>query len=197
MITPETINPKGNRFFEVTTEPSTEPITVTELKLWARIDGTDEDTLIEGIIKSARRLTEQWIHRSLISQTISLIMDKWLVKEIELPFSPVISITAVKTLDESGTITTYDSDNYYLINDSVPARLIIKIDSDIPENDDRDSGGFKIIYVAGYGAAAAVPQTIKEALKMWTTDIYENRVIGGTPPKLVRDMLAPFIVHNV
>jgi len=197
MIIPKALNPKGNRFFEVTTEPSVEPITVEKLKIWARIDGTDEDSLLEDIIKSARRLAEKWIHRSFLTQTITMVMDQWLVDEIEFPFSPLISVTSVETLSEAGVATVYSSDNYYVITESVPGRLAIKQDVSKPENQDRDSAGFKIVYVAGYGPAATnVPQTLRDAIKMWATDIYENRVMGGDPPKLVRDMLAPFIIHN-
>ena len=196
-IIPKAINPKGNRFFEVTTEPLIEPISVADVKIWARIDGIDEDTLISEMIKSARKLAEQWMNRALITQTLRMIMDLWLVEEIEFPFSPLISVTSVETISELDVGTVYSSDNYYVITDSVPGRLAIKQDVTKPENEDRDFGAFRIIYIAGYGPAATdVPQAIRDAIKMWATDIYENRVIGATPPKLVRDMLAPFIIHN-
>ena len=60
MIFNESLPSDGNRVFEVTTAPSVEPITVTELKTFARIDGSDEDTLLSGFIAGARQACEKY-----------------------------------------------------------------------------------------------------------------------------------------
>lgn len=193
MITAESLSHKGNRFFEVTVEPSTEPVTADEVKEWARIDGIDEDNFLESVITSVRKLVEKYICRALISQKIELVMDYWPGKVIELPYSPVISIDSVVTLDEDDTATTYSSDNYYLQSTGGPDKLIIKQDSTNPENENRDYSGFKITYYAGYGTAADdVPQTIKDAIKMWVSEVYENRIMSDEAPKMVEGILKPF-----
>jgi hypothetical protein len=70
-------SPKANRHWITTVQPTIEPITVEELKLFARIDGTTEDLLLQGFIKSVREATELYLGRALITRTIRMIMDFW------------------------------------------------------------------------------------------------------------------------
>lgn len=198
MITEKATDIKGNRFIKVTAEPSVEPITADEVKEWARIDGTDEDTWITNTIKTVRDLTELYLGRSLIKKTIELTMDEWNSEYIELPYSPVISISKIETFDESGVATVYNSSYYYLDNNSMPARCIIKDDYTLPTNTDRYFAGYKITYFAGYGLLATdVPQTIKDAMKLWVTFIYENRSFTTEPPADVKKILFAYRVLNV
>lgn len=178
---------KGNRTFKVITEPTVEPVTAEEVKIFARIDGLDEDDLIEGFITTVRKQIELYLGQSLITQTIRLTMDTWESRIIELPMSPLISITSIETLDEDGVSTTYSSDNYYTITDSLPGKLVIKKDADLPSNEDRYYGGYRITYTAGYGStASSVPQPIKDAMMTGVTKLYETRdFTTPLPPKAV------------
>lgn len=198
MIEAKALSKDGNRVWDVTTAPIAEPITADEVKLFARIDGTEEDALIESFIESARTSCEKYIGRALISQTITVKMDFWPGNVIELPRPPLISITAVETLDEGDTATVYNSDNYYTVTDSTPGQLILKRSATPPINTNRDYKGFQIRYLAGYGAtAASVPESIKEALKLWVTDMYENRVIRSEPPPEAAALLNLYRVMRI
>jgi uncharacterized phiE125 gp8 family phage protein len=192
MITSSSPIPYGNRHLGVVTEPSSEPITVDELKLWARIDGDDEDTMIEGLIKTVRKFAEDYTRRSFITQTRFILLDTWYSNDIELPHAPVSAVTAVQIISESGDITVYDSDNYYILTEAEPARLIIKSGVANPLNDSREHGGYKIIYTCGYGGVDDVPDGIKEGLKLWATHIYENRVPANKMPPEAKQVLFPF-----
>ena len=190
MIFNESLPSDGNRVFEVTTAPSVEPITVTELKTFARIDGSDEDTLLSGFIAGARQACEKYLKRALIEQTIDLKMDYWPGEVVELPMPPLLSITKVATLDEDDTETEYSSSYYYIISEAIPGKLILRQGVTPPINTERDYGGFLVRYKAGYGTGASdVPDGIKEAIKLWATDIYENRVVRSTPPPEARVQL--------
>ena len=68
----------GNRSFAVSIAPLLEPVTLDELKDFAHIDGSDEDTTIEGFITAARVASEKYTGRAFISQTITMKMDYWL-----------------------------------------------------------------------------------------------------------------------
>ena len=188
----------GNMRFYVYTAPSVEPITVSEVKTFARIDGSDEDTLIGTFITAARQACEQFLRRAILEQTIRCKFDFWPDYPIELPRPPVISITQVGTVDESGTVTVYDASSYYLITDDMVPRLAIRQTSNVPQNSDRDYAGYIIDYKAGYGStAASVPEQIKTGLKLWTTDIYENRVVRETPPPEAWAVLNPYRVIKI
>jgi uncharacterized phiE125 gp8 family phage protein len=185
MLSEAKVDIKGNRVFKVITDPTVEPVTVEEVKIFARIDGTDEDELLEGFIKTIRKQVELYLGKSIITQTIRLSMDSWNTNIIELPMSPLISVTSVETVDEDDTATTYSSDNYMTDTDSLPGRLIIKKSAALPENSEREVGGYRITYIAGYGAAASsVPHEIKDGIMTGVTKLYETRdFTTPLPPK--------------
>ena len=153
----------GNMSWRVTTSPTIEPISLSEVKLFSRIDGTDEDDLLTDFIQNVRENTENWLGRALIEQSITLVMDFWPDEPyIELPRPPLISITSYQILAEDDSGTDYDSDNYMIDTISEPGRLIIKDGSTPPYNYDRYYAGHKIIYKAGYGTETTdVPAGIK------------------------------------
>ena len=196
MISSATLDIKGNRHIYVATDSASEPVTTDELKIWARIDGNDEDDLIDGIIKTARLAVEKYLNRSLINKTIELTLDEWNSDKIELPLGPVSSITDVVTIDEDDTETTYSSDYYYLASNYVDT-LCLKSTSTYPTNTERSYGGFKITYVAGYGAtSSSVPQAILDSVKTLATNIYENRNPSMEMPPDIKLILKQFRVYN-
>ena len=191
------LDKKGNRSWKVTSPPAVEPITLEEVKLFGRIDGSDEDTLITSIIKGVRPKVELYLNKSLIEQTIELSMDWWNSAEILLPQPPLISITKVETIDEDGTATEYDSDNYYTVTESIPGKLVIKKASSLPTNTESEVGGFKITYQAGYGSTASyVDAVIKNAMMEWAVLQYENRVFDDELPDEVKKNLRFLRVPN-
>ena len=194
----ETLPKDGNSVWKVTIDPVIEPITVEEVKTFARIDGTEEDTLIASFITAARLNCEMYLGRALIEQTLTLMMDFWPGDIIKLPRPPLISITAVETLDEDDTATTYSSNNYYTVTESIPGELIIKRTVSYPTNTSRDYKGFQIRFKAGYGNSREdIPAGIREGLKLWTTDIYENRVVRPEPPEEAKQVLQLYRVIQI
>ena len=181
----------GNRSWQVTVEPIVEPITVDNLKAFSYIDGDDEDTLLEGFIMAARRGAESYMGRAIVEQTIDMKMDWWPGTVVELPMPPLMSITKVATLDEDDTETEYDSDNYYVITEATPGKLVLKQSVSAPSNTARDYGGYLVRYKAGYGYEPTdVPAHIREGIKLWAAVIYSTRVIDPkNPPPDARVML--------
>ena len=127
------------------------------------------------------------------------ILDFWFGNVIELPRPPLISITSVVALDEDDTETTYDSDNYYLITNATPGKLIIKRSTSNPTNTSRDFGRFVITSVHGYGTAAIdVPSPIITGIKLWVSALYENRTVDAkNPPPDARKLLDNYRVASV
>jgi uncharacterized phiE125 gp8 family phage protein len=203
MITEKAVDKKGNRFWTTTVEPTTYPVTVAEVKEFARIDGNEEDSILEAFIAAVVNNVEAYLRKALITRTIKMIMDEWNSNEIELPMPPLISVTSVKTVDESDVETTYSSDNYYVVTESIPGRIIIKKSSTAPTNTERETAGYNIIFTAGYGNNTNIPKQIKIAIMQWVTMIYENRAMGkndimhNEPPPDVRKMLQPFKVERI
>lgn len=190
MIIGKSLDKYGNRHWAVSTGPSVEPVSVDELKTFARIDGTSEDYLLNRFIEATRGAMEFYLGRSLIEQTITLKMDWWPGEVIKLPRPPLISITQVVTLDEDDAETSYASSNYYAITEAEPGLLCLKQGVTWPENTDRDHGGYEIQYKAGYGTGSQdVPELIRQGILMWATQYYENRILTPDPPPEVKLLL--------
>jgi len=193
LITKE-LSKDGNRVWKVITEPLIEPITLDEFKIFAHIDGDDEDVILRGFISSARIATEEYLGRALLQQTIRMLMDFWPGTVIELPKSPLISVDSVFTIDEDDIETSYSSSNYYFITESTPGKLIIKKSVIFPINTNRDYGGFGITFKAGYGTDISdVPSSIRGGIMLWAATIYATRVLDSkNPPPEAKAMLDLF-----
>lgn len=144
----------------VLAENGEEPVTVQEVKDWLRMSYSTEDTLIEGLIKTARTYAESYCCISIIEKQIKVVFTHDGEKAIELPFGPNISITALnfrscRLRDWSDVFTTTDW-NY---------------DGDFISN---WTGYHEATYTAGY-PDGEVPQGIKDAIKMICARLYEHR----------------------
>jgi len=187
-----------NLTWVVTTAPAVEPVTNDDVKLYARIDGSSEDALIDSFIQAVREATERFLGRALINQTITVSLNVWPESPIELPRPPLVSITEVRTVGEDLSESVYAASQYYAITKKEPGELVIKYESTEPCNTDRYFGGYEIEYIAGYGAtAASVPEAIKLGIIMWVADVYENRVPISEPPGIVKTIMAPYRIIPV
>jgi len=181
----------GNRVWEVVSGPAIEPVTIDEVKSFSGIDYADHDSMLEGFIEAVRGAAEEYTGRAFIKQTIQMKMDYWPRTTVELPCPPLISVTKIVTLDEDDAETEYDSDNYYVITQGTPGRVVLKKSVTAPQNTVRDYGGFLIEFKAGYGDAAEdVPRAIRDGIKIWTGIVYATRVIDPkNPPPEARTFL--------
>ena len=175
---------------KITTAPTVEPLTLTEAKAHLRVTSTADDTLITGLIKTARQQAENFTGRSLASATFELVMDSF-PYQIELPMPPVESITSIKYKDSDGIETTWSSSEYIFYN-SEPAIITLAYGKSYPTFTPYPIGAIKIRFVAGYRAASEdpnlhIPEAIKQALLLIIGTLYENReniIIGQTIAKI-------------
>jgi uncharacterized phiE125 gp8 family phage protein len=189
----------------VITGPSIEePVTLAEAKLHLRVDTTDEDSLITGLIVAARMAAEHETGRALINQTLRLTLDAFPADgAIELLRPPVASITQVQYVDTAGATQTLSSTLYSLDSASAFAThyLLPSYGSTWPATRDQANSVW-VDYVAGYGAAAtAVPQPIKQWILLAIGDLYANRERSAEKPAVphgfVAGLLDPYRVWGV
>lgn len=162
---------------KLVTAPATEPVTIAEQKLHSRVDITDDDDLIAAQIAAARRWLEGVKRRAFITQTWRLNLDAWPVgNEIALPNPPLQSVSSIKYYDESNNETTWNNSNYLVDTDSEPGRVVLAYNKTWPtEATLYPVNPIRIEFVAGYGAAADVPETDKQAIMLLVGHWYENR----------------------
>lgn len=161
----------------IKTQPSVEPITLAEAKANLRVNNTVENDLISSYIVAARKWIENYTWRPLITQTWTLFYDFADVQNIKnntivISKNPVQSISSIKYYDNTNTLVTLDSSNYYtdLGGDIASINFI----QQLPTMYNRINA-LQIEFVCGYGLAVAVPDNIKAAMYLLITSFYDNR----------------------
>jgi uncharacterized phiE125 gp8 family phage protein len=141
---------------EVISDMVSEPVSLTEIKNWLRIkDFTDDDNLLIELSKSTRKHLEKFTGLSFGIKTLESIVDVDREK-IELPYSPVASITSVYELNYENAWELLDVSDYKLIGDVLKIR----------------NGCFKVTYQAGF---ISLPEDLKTDIKVLVAWQYKNR----------------------
>lgn len=164
-------------------------ITADEFRLYARaVDISSEDSLIEGQIKAAVRWVEEYIGKSINTNTFTV--DVWNFDNdldlegnelwLNLSSGPVSSVTSVKSYDEDGTEVTLTSgtDYHFLKGDRLRIVSATGIDS------------FEVVYVAAM-TSTEITDNIKEAVYKLTAELYMMKgisVTGMTVAKIKADL---------
>jgi len=175
-----------NSSWAITTAAAAEPVSLTTAKLHLRVDSTDDDTILAIYISAAVGWVEEYLRRPLVARTITLKMDTFPAgQEIELPFPTVSAVSSVKYYDPAASLTTLSSADYWtvLAERHAPGLVILKDTAAWPSLQDDRPRAVEIVFVCGYGAAAAdVPADIRNAILLIVAQLYENRVpeISGT-----------------
>jgi uncharacterized phiE125 gp8 family phage protein len=183
------------------TAPEEEPLTLADAKAHLRVESTDDDTLISSLIMSAREAVEGHTQRSLMLQTWELALPAFptacradaslYLFAIQIPKSPLSSITSVKYVDEAGVLQTMDEDDYQLDDHSEPPQLVPAYGTVWPSTRAQPNAVL-IRYVAGYPEAENVPAQIKSWMKLRIGTLYENResIVNGT---ISQDLASGFV----
>lgn len=168
--------------------PATEPVTLDEAKLFLRVDNDMEDDLISDLIIVARESAEEFMRRSLITQTWKLAFDDCIAAETVLPRGPVQSVVSLTTYTIQEASTSISSDNYRL--NAARDRLVL------------DAGlmahRVEITYVTGYEDADDVPKPIKLGLLNHVAALYDKRgeAMLSLPPDAMR-LFSPYRLLEV
>lgn len=140
---------------KINSEVGSEIITTQEVKDYARITTTDDDTLIGRMITQARMWAENYISRDIVSKNRSYFIG-YTEGIFDLPFAPVSSISSITI---GGTAIT--SDEYEVIG----------LDYNTIDLDAGSSEKVLITYITS-GLNDAL---LKQALLQLVATYYDNR----------------------
>ncbi len=166
-----------------TTPPASEPVTVAEVKLHCRIDISDDDAYLAGLITAAREMIESRTWRQLCTATWKIVFDDFphyqsnvLDNEvILLPKSPIQSVTSVKYYDPLNVFQTFSPSQYDVDLIGEPARIYPSLGFFFPVTRER-LNAVEIVFVAGYSAdGTSVPAGLKTAIMWLVAGWYWNR----------------------
>jgi uncharacterized phiE125 gp8 family phage protein len=157
--------------------PDGEPVTRQEFKDHVLIGGDDADAWIDEAIEGARELFELESWRQLVTATFELKLDGFPYGGFVLPRPPYASLTSIYYLNTSGVSTLLASSVYDVDDASGNEEAFVALapGQSWPSTESGKVNAVTVTYVAGYGAASAVPSAIKKAIKQLAAHWYENR----------------------
>jgi uncharacterized phiE125 gp8 family phage protein len=180
------------------TPPAIEPLTLADAKAHLRVEHNDEDALIGALIKAARVHVEAATRRALITQRWRLVRDVW-PNDGRLTITPAPLQQVVAARVYNGNVGAQALDTAAFIVDRAASVLTLMPGAVIAPG--RSAAGIEIDFDSGYGDAAAdVPESLRQAMRLLLTHWYENRGIataGGETaisPAAVSALIAPYRV---
>lgn len=205
----------------IVTAEATDVVTTAQVKANLRIasDDSTHDTQIGVCLDASISVAKEYLQKSLINRTLKLSLDnipfadsvlpnkegvtvgpflEYRKRSVSLPFSPLVSVTTVKTFNDSDVETTMASSRYYVDTASNYGRVILRT-GETWDDMLRVGNAIEITYVAGYGSSASdVPAGIKQGIIVLASHYFENpeMTIRGenvsTIPTLVNSLWKPF-----
>lgn len=154
--------------------PAIEPLTLSQTKIFLKIDGSDDDDLVTTLIAAARLMVEAASGRLLINQTWRLVLDEWPWDSVlRLPVAPVSAITAARVFDAAGSPQAVAANVLALEPGNDPPLIRVALP---PPPIGRLARGLEIDVVAGFGPAATdVPAPLRQAVLRLVARWFENR----------------------
>lgn len=160
----------------------TGPVDLEDVKEYLRIDGDDEDVMLNSLVLAATEKAERFTRRAFITRTLTLGIDVTPHSLfIEIPRPPLISVVKIESFDEDDVATLFAATNYRVLTQRMVGQVVLKRGSSWP-TDLRRGDGIIVEYTAGYGDTGVdTPDAIKTAIMRITGELYEHRedaVIG-------------------
>jgi len=152
---------------QTTSNLSTEPVTVSEAKSFMKITFSTDDTIIQGLITSARMLLEKFTGVSFGAKSYTVTMevnDCW----IDLPYGPVDSIDLITRINGLGSTEGFiDGIDFELVGGRIQTiqKGILQIE---------------------YSTAFTVNEDLKTDIKRLVAFMYSNRGIQFEAEDTVR-----------
>jgi uncharacterized phiE125 gp8 family phage protein len=177
----------------------TDNIADSSLGAGAPSTNTTDDPLLRMLITSARQAAETELHRYLITQTLDAYFDAFPDEspyEIRLP--PLASVTSITYVDTDGASQTLAANQYSVDAKTIPARITPAYGVSWPSTREQNNA-VTVRFVSGYGAAADVPQCIRNWMLMRIKTLYDTRdqiIVGPSgmvqiPPAFIDSLLDP------
>lgn len=182
--------------------PATEnPVTLEDAKAWCKVCHSSEDTLFQALITAATQKAERFTNRVFIERTFTGFFSGLSCSKfekglyLELRRAPLISVSSVEaTVDDEQETTS--TDDYDVKENPGFSRIIF---NEVSQSLDLIPYPWQVDFVAGYGAAAAVPEPIKMAIRETVCYWRANRGDcgkGDELPSIAKAILGEYRIVN-
>jgi uncharacterized phiE125 gp8 family phage protein len=161
-----------------TAAPGLVPVSVNEAKQNWRVDHSDDDTVIQGLLEAAAGHIEELLGRALVTQTWRQDFAEF-DDELRLDVGNLISVTSITYYDGDGASQTLATTVYTSFTDDTGPYIALKPDQEWPDTAERDDA-VRVTWTAGYGATeASVPRKLRQAILLLGGHWYQNRSAVG------------------
>lgn len=161
------------------TAPAETPVSVADIKTHARIETSDDDALLSDYLDAAVSFLDNKgaLGRAIVTQT-------W-VQSFCAPYGAVRLI--MPTVQEITEIAYYDADNAnqtealsdYLLTGADDRKWVAPVNGKSWPSTYSRPDAIRVKYTAGYGGASAVPESVKQAIRLLVCQWYWNREAVG------------------
>lgn len=184
--------------------PAVSAVSLDEVKDQLRLERayTAEDEYLQSLIDVAVNHVETVCGRALVSQTWRVYAKNLSdLGSFRLPFGKIQSVSGVGWIDSEGTEHAVDSSLYSAVTGDGVGMVLCdtdEISGDIGTGETASVWPCYVEFVCGYGdTPESIPASIRHALKLIVTDLYENRepVMTANVEKAIDRLLCNFRVR--
>lgn len=193
--------------FIVTTPPSIEPITLSEVKQYLIVDFDDLDAVIANLIPRARNYAETITNRALATQTVQQVYTlprptggvlsgpleegpNWYQYQQQLganPFGPAMFYFDL-ALPPAQSVTTIEY-RITVFDSYVPFTDVTQLDANYEPArlyfmSPPTANEWRFTYQAGYSSSYPIPQVLKQPILELIAYFFQYREAGGNPGQL-------------
>jgi uncharacterized phiE125 gp8 family phage protein len=179
------------------TDATVQPVTLSEMKTFMKVDLTDEEDLITSLIVSARDSLEKFAGVGMTTKIYDYYIQS-LEDVISIPLPPLQSIDNFVYNDSSYSETEIDSSNYkvFAYKNNLKSE-IVKLNTGTYPTSSATYNPYRIRFSNGYGDTANdVPEGMKTAIKLTVSHWFENRESQAIPPE-AKSIMRMFKVYNL
>lgn len=171
------------------TSPVIEPVSLTQAKLFLRVDHEDENDLISSMISAARLKVEDYCGVSLITRSRRVRFNLLQSDSVIINHYPLSEVTAVRLTNKTGEETVLAGDQYSVNLKARPARLCLET----PQNITIDQS-LSVDFMAGYGTGESdIPAPFTQAILLLIAQLYERGdECPENIPLMVQALLMPY-----
>jgi uncharacterized phiE125 gp8 family phage protein len=178
-----------------TVAPTTTPVSLAEAKGHLRVDHDDQDDLITAQINAATAYFDGYtgiLGRALITQTwrqdFGCFADR-----LPLPVSPVSAVVSVSYFDTGNVQQALNANVYDLFADARGGYVALQPGKSWPAAF-RRVDAVSVTFTAGFGAAADVPEPIRQAILLVVQRLFDgaDTEIEVAIDRVVHALIAPY-----
>lgn len=169
-----------NRFkIEENVAPAQEPVTRDQLADELKLDADQksaESSLLDRKIKTARKWTELYLGKRLITATLTNYFNTF-YEPLKLLWPPVQEIVSIKYKDGDDAEQTFSSSKYSLDQYVEPGELWLSVNNSFPTDVLDEENVVYVKLKCGYGDNPSdVPEPVKDAIIMKAATMFEKRI---------------------